>query len=280
MGFFEWSKIFWALFSPDNLLVWLLVIAAGLSFAGGTRGQSVYRLYGVALLRIVAGLFLLFTLLPVGEALERPLENRFARAAYPEHIDGILVLGGGENTTLFAARGTGAQSFQEGKLIAASELARRYPQAKLVFSGGAGLLFRGQYSEADVVRAIFTQMGMDVSRVEFENQSRNTWENLVFSKTLAKPKPGETWLLITPALHMPRTKGIADKIGWAMIAWPTDYITTTAGFGWPPYDVFDNIEQFDGALHEWVGLAAYKLTGKIAVWFPSSRDPVSSTPAD
>jgi uncharacterized SAM-binding protein YcdF (DUF218 family) len=276
MGFFVWSKIFWAVFSPDNLLVWLFVIGAGLTFVGGSRVQSRVRLFGVGLLRAAAIVLVLFALLPLGEWTERPLENRFPRPNNLTPVDGVLVLGGGENTVLFATRGAAGAFQQEGKLIATAELARLYPQAKIVFSGGAGLLFRDRVSEADVARAVFTQMGVDTSRMRFENQSRNTWENLAFSKVLAKPAANETWLLVTPALHMPRTMGIANKVGWKMLPWPTDYLTGPSGSGWPPYDVFDNIEQFAGAMHEWVGLAAYRLTGKIDRLMPAPGDPVST----
>jgi uncharacterized SAM-binding protein YcdF (DUF218 family) len=59
----------------------------------------------------------------------------------------------------------------------------------------------------------------------FEANSRDTWENAVFTRDLVKPKPGETWLLVTSAWHMPRSVGIFRRLGFDVIPYPVAYRT-------------------------------------------------------
>jgi uncharacterized SAM-binding protein YcdF (DUF218 family) len=102
-----------------------------------------------------------------------------------------------------------------------------------------------------------------------ENRSRNTAENAAFSKALVAPKPGERWLLVTSAMHMPRAIGAFREAGFPVEAYPVDYQTN----GWQDLrNVFGSLSgglgQLDGALHEWIGLIAYRLTGKSSALFP------------
>jgi uncharacterized SAM-binding protein YcdF (DUF218 family) len=105
---------------------------------------------------------------------------------------------------------------------------------------------------------IFEQMGLAPARLTFEDQSRNTWENIAFSKKIVQPRPGEVWLLATSAIHMPRAILATKKLHWNMIAWPTDYLTAPNGAG-SGFDVPGNLLRFDDAFHEWLGLFAYWL---------------------
>ncbi len=95
----------------------------------------------------------------------------------------------------------------------------------------------------------------------YERTSRDTGENLLNSMKLVRPKPGETWMLVTSAVHMPRAMAIARKLGWTMVPWPSDYISAASGsvyLGFPA----DGLVDIDNALHEWIGLAVYRLTGR------------------
>ena len=65
-------------------------------------------------------------------------------------------------------------------------------------------------------------------RIELEGKSRNTAENATFSKALANPKPGERWLLVTSAHHMPRSVGCFRRAGFAVEAYPVDWRTRGA----------------------------------------------------
>ena len=180
MDFFTASKFFGAIIVPGNLIILTLIIGLALS---ATR----YRRIGRWITILTATMLFILLVFPVGDWAMSPLENRFPRSPLPDHVDGILVLSGGENPDLFALRGTAATISSEGRLVETLDLARRFPQARIVFSG----------VEADVARAAFAQMGAPMGRFTFENRARNTFENLLLSKSMIGPKPGETWLLVT-----------------------------------------------------------------------------------
>ena len=195
--------------------------------------------------------------MPTGIWLTLPLESRYARPDWPANVDGVLVLGGGLGSEIIESRGAPASASSEARVVGAFELARRYPNARVVFSGGSGELGGSKYTDADGAKYIFAQLGMDPSRLILENRSRNTGENIAYSLKIAKPHPGEVWLLATSALHMPRAMHIAKRAHWKMIAWPTDYWTTPGEFG-NLFAVPENLEAMDRAVHEWIGLLAYR----------------------
>ena len=251
------SRILGIIFTPSDFLLILLTLGVMLQW---TRRRRLGR----GLVIAATASFLLIVFLPIDDWLAAPLENRFPRPPWPAHVDGMIVLGGGENGAVFAARGVAAFNPAAGRLVAAAELARRYPDAKLIFSGGMAPLTQGKMSEANVARAIFAQMGLPPSRLILEDRSRNTWENFLFSKKLAQPRPGETWLVVTSAMHMPRAMGIAAKQHWHTLPWPTDYLTTgkPAGISWNS-SLAARLGAIEFAIHEWAGLAAYWIMGRL-----------------
>jgi uncharacterized SAM-binding protein YcdF (DUF218 family) len=102
-----------------------------------------------------------------------------------------------------------------------------------------------------------------------EAQSRDTAENAVFAKRLIAPKPGERWLLVTSAFHMPRAIGAFRQAGFPVEAYPVNYRTD----GWEDLWVFSGSLMggtggTDKAVHEWLGLFAYWVTGRTPVLFP------------
>ncbi len=154
------------------------------------------------------------------------------------------------------------------RLTEAVELARRYSTARIVFAGGNADSFPGP-SEADFAGIFLESLGVARDRIAVETQSRSTAENAVFSKRLIAPKPGERWLLITSAMHMPRAIGAFRQAGFPVEAYPVDYQTG----GWEDLWVFSGslmggIGRTDTAVHEWLGLFAYRITGRIPVLFP------------
>jgi uncharacterized SAM-binding protein YcdF (DUF218 family) len=248
--FFIVSKLFWLVFAPSHILA-LMTIAAAILLA--TRYERVGRRLAVA----AAVLFVVIGIFPTGILLVRPLEDRFPRPNWPSHVDGVLVLGGGLHADILDARNAPATEFSEARLVSAYELARRYPNARVVFSGGLGRIGGVGGIEAQAAKYIFGQMGLDPKRLTLESRSRNTWENIVFSRKIAQPRPGETWVLATSALHMPRAMRVAERAHWEMIPWPTDYLTAQR----QPIVVFDipvNLGLMDDAVHEWFGLLAYR----------------------
>jgi uncharacterized SAM-binding protein YcdF (DUF218 family) len=250
--FFLLSKIFWMLADPVHLLGFLVSVTALCLIFGRIKTARVLAAAAALLLLLVG-----FAAVPMARA----IEDQYPRPPWPPHVDGILVLSPGFDSVRLRARGVPATNDGIWRLEAGFAAARHYPNAKLVFTGGSGLLEGSPFSEADTARYVFKEMGQDSGQLILESRSRNTYENILFSKALVKPKPGEIWLLTTAAIHMPRAMAIAQKLDWPMLPWPSDYETSPAG-GIDLSDVGGNLGLAGYALHEWVGLLAYRLAGK------------------
>ena len=254
---------------PGNALVLLVALGALLLFSARNARRRAGR-------RIVAATsigFLVLTIVPVGPWLVRPLEDRFPLPTMPNRVDGIIVLGGAVNPPLAAVRGEPSVNDAAERILAMADLGRRHPDAKLVFTGGSGSLWGGKYREGEVMRAALEQAGLDTGRVVFENESRNTWENAVYSRDLVAPKPGETWLLVTSAWHMPRSVGIFRRIGWPVLPYPVDYRSRDDGKPYLLFELDANLMMASFAVREWIGLAAYRLMDRTDSLFPAPDVP-------
>jgi uncharacterized SAM-binding protein YcdF (DUF218 family) len=260
--FFLASKLLWFVAAPATLLMIGAILGAWL----------VPRRVGFprALALGCVGALLLASVAPVGALLIEPLENRFP----PPPADmpapyGIVVLGGAIDDEASAARGQTV--FDEGgaRLTEAAILARRFPDARLVYTGGSAALWRAHSTEAQQARTLLVALGVDASRIALEDKSRNTDENARFTAALVHPQPGQTWLVVTSAYHMPRAMGLFAKAGFSLRADPVDYRTLGGARDWRlNLDPSRGLRLFDLAVHEWIGLIAYRLSGRIDDCFP------------
>jgi len=208
---------------------------------------------------------------PLGTMLILPLEQRFP-PWNPSHgpPDGIVVLGGAIEPDISLARGFVALSDAAERITATAELARRYPDARIVFSGGSASLFPGGVLEAPFAVKIFEQLGIAHGRITAEEQSRNTIENAVFSRLIAQPKPDERWLLVTSAFHMPRAIAVFRAAGFPVEAYPVDWRARGPIDELKPFNSFTTgLTLTDIAMHEWIGLLVYRLTGRSEKLFPA-----------
>lgn len=210
---------------------------------------------------------LAIVLLPLDQLAARPLENRDPRPPPPAQVDGVLVLGGALEQDIYADRGIPSLNGAAERMTELVALARRYPQARLVFTGGSGHLLPDDATEADDARALFTALGVPPGRMTYESASRTTWDNAVFTRRLLRPQPGETWLLVTSAMHLPRALGAFRAAGWDVLPWPVAYKTKRGGLRWEETPG-QRVGLLDAALHEWVGLLAYRLQGH---WRPATH---------
>ena len=263
--FFVASKILWLLSAPLNLLAFLGL--AGALIAGRRPRTGRLLAGGAALLILVLGVS------PAGPMLISPLEQRFPRppSDMPEPY-GIIVLGGAIDDDLSSAHGTLVLQDGAARLSESAVLARRYPGARLFYTGGSAEIVGPNNAsyEAEAARAFWIATGIDPSRIGVENRSRNTDENARFSADILKPTPAQTWLLITSAYHMPRSMGLFRKAGFRLIADPVDYRAFGDSRDWHPIrKSLAGLLIFDTALHEWIGLVAYWLTGRIDNLFPA-----------
>lgn len=260
--FWVLSKLLWKLLAPEKVVLILLFLGATLLW---TRKNALGRwLVSIAALILVVG-----TLLPMSSFLMRPLEERFSPPTnLPKNIAGIIVLGGPEKAGITATRGQPSLSEGGERLITFVGLARRYPEARLIFAGGSGSLTSQEYKSNDTARMLFELLGLNTDRVLFDAKARNTYENAVNSFELIGRKPEGNWVLITSAYHMPRAVGIFRKVGWNVIPYPVDYQTTGQWkFDWKIASLQKYLE-FSSGLKEWTGLIIYWMTGRTSELFP------------
>ena len=261
--FFIVSKIFAFVLAPVHFVIFLAVVGATLLF---TR----WKTWGRALSTVSALALLLMAFGPLGGLLAGPLEARFPPP--PDDMpapDGIIVLGGTIDERLSASRNRPTLVDAAERLTAPIALKRKYPNARLVFTGGSAALQASPYSEADAAQRFWREMGLDQGDVLYERRSRNSYENAVFTRELLGPKPGARWLLVTSAIHMPRAVGVFRQAGFDVIAYPVDYRTSgDSGLEFPRFAT-KALGLVEFAAHEWAGLVAYRLTGKSDALFPA-----------
>ncbi|WP_432697455.1 YdcF family protein [Marinobacterium sp. YM272] len=260
-SFFSLSKLFWFLARPDHLLVWMLLVGLFSLWAG-------WRRFGAVLLGCNLLLFLLFLLMPLGDALLMPLEKRFPQAEKTADVDGILVLGGGElaEESLFWGQPQLNQAAE--RLMIIPVLARQYPQAKIVFSGGSGSVLRPEFRGGDVASEYLDAVGLS-DRVLIERHSRNTYENALNTIDSLEGVPKGRWLLVTSAFHMPRSIGVFRRQGWDLTPYPVDYRALSSDGARLDPGLWENLRDTETAMREWVGLVAYYLTNKTSQLFPA-----------
>jgi uncharacterized SAM-binding protein YcdF (DUF218 family) len=262
--FFFLSKTFGIMLLPSNCLIGLGLVGVILLL---TRFASLGRRLVTASLVLLA----ICGFSPLGNVLLYPLEARFppwdATRGAP---DGIVVLGGPIDPELSVAHGVPVFRGAVDRLIATAALAHRYPRARIIYSGGnANLVADDTSREADYAASVFESLGIPRQRLLIERRARNTEENAEFSKALASPKPGERWLLVTSAYHMSRSVGVFRKAGFVIEPYPADWRTESGETLWAPSTVAsDGLERIDIAIREWVGLAAYRISGKTSELLP------------
>jgi uncharacterized SAM-binding protein YcdF (DUF218 family) len=257
--FFTISKLVLPAVVPSNLIA--VIIGLGV-LTTVTR----FRRYGLALSFLGAVLLIAFGLGPIGIWSLRLLENRFERPrADLAPPDGIIVLGGAISPEMLQYR---AVLMPNGaRMTEAVMLARRYPEARVIFTGGS---MDASIPEAEAAKQFFTAIGLPPERTTYETRSRNTSENAAFTAKTIALKPGTHWLLVTSAFHMPRAIGAFRHAGFNVIPWPADYLSVGGlrELAAPTESVSEGLRLFDIGAKEWMGLIAYRVTGRIDDFFP------------
>jgi uncharacterized SAM-binding protein YcdF (DUF218 family) len=262
--FFVLSKVLGFFAVPSNAIAVICALGAALLLIRWPRAGRGTLVLGVCLL-------LLFGYSPAGNVLLLSLSERFPAWQFDGHEpEGIIVLGGAIDSEASAARNSLELDSSAERIIAMLELARRFPNARIVFSGGSGNLIDNSVPEAPIAGRLLDRFGIARARVVLEDQSRTTDENAALVRKLVAPKPGERWLLVTSAFHMPRSIGAFRAAGFEVEAYPVDWRTR----GWIdaaiPFDRLSaGLARTDVAVHEWIGLIAYWLAGRSSALFPS-----------
>lgn len=260
--FFVASKVVWLVIRPETLF--LLALGLALLLMAARRERAGRVVLGLTVLGLV-----LVALLPLGDLLLRPLETRFPANPRLTDVAGIIILGGGEDGAATAAWQVPAVNAAGDRLIAGIALAHRFPEARVVLSGGSGSLL-GAPGGAPVAAKILRDAGIAPERLVVESGSRSTAENARLSRKLAEGSGPGRWVLVTSAWHMPRAVGSFCAVGWRrLVPYPTDHRTGSfpERIGW---DLAGHLDALNTGTKEWLGLLAYRLSGRTDALVPDT----------
>jgi uncharacterized SAM-binding protein YcdF (DUF218 family) len=261
--FYIFSKLFWLVFDPLALGIILLALA-------GVMRMLRFRRLALAG-AVLSGLILSVTsFTTIGAWALSPLETRFPMPEPPERIAGIIVLGGGLNAQTSGATGRYDLNDAGDRYTEAMRLARLYPDARVVITGGVGNIDGVGEGDGVTGARLLTDLGLDPARLITESRSRNTEENAIETEALLAGREGEgPWLLVTSAYHMPRSVGLFRRTGLDILPWPIDHRTPgRLDAIIDPFQPHANAFLAAMALREWIGLVAYWATGRIDEPFP------------
>jgi uncharacterized SAM-binding protein YcdF (DUF218 family) len=262
--FFYPAKLLWFFLQPSSVMLVTLGLAVWSLPVGLKRARS---LLWAALAIGLAGWS------PLANLMFLSLEQRFERADLTKApVTGFIILGGGEEARIALARHAHALNDEGERLSEAVALAKVLPQARVVFSGGTAAVLPGVETEAQASREMLISMGVPSERITTEGRSRDTYENALFTKQLVQPQPGQRWLVVTSAWHMPRAMGVFRAINFPVEPWPVDYKTA----GWHDGLHFhrsaaDGLKRLEMITKEYVGLITYWLTGRSTSLLPGPK---------
>ena len=249
---------------PSNLIALLALMGLVLALLRCRR-------LSLAAFSVSAVLLAVFGMFSTGLVALAGLENRFPTPELDGAVTGIIMLGGAVDTHISAERGQSSTNEAGERITATAALSRKYPGARIVLSGGANHVLTAQpLSESAVARTMLIDLGVAGQRIEMEEHSRDTCENAEQSKLVAKPQPGETWLLVTSASHMARAMACFRAMDSLVVPYPVDYRTQgVERILTPTKSVAEGLAAADLAAHEWIGLVGYRLSGRTSDMFPA-----------
>ena len=252
--FFWMSKVFWILASPYSIMCFWLGL--GVFFIWKKKqARSFALLMSLFVLLLFVGIF------PVGDWVLSPLENEYPENPALSDVQGIIVLSGAENPWLSEKREQAVLNDTSERLLAFMTLARKFPEAQLIFSGGSGSLLQQASKGADVAERVFVDQGFDMSRIDFERKSRNTYENALFSEKLVTKKSAR-WVLITSSWHLPRAMKVFCKVGWKVIPYPVDFHTVNPVEFSLDWNIERSLRLLSMGVKEKIGYVVYRVTDK------------------
>jgi uncharacterized SAM-binding protein YcdF (DUF218 family) len=209
-------------------------------------------------------LFLFFGYTPLSSFLLSKIEDFIKPSRYPiQQLTGIIVLGGSFSHELESKeRNEVLLNDSAERLTKALEIYKKNPKVLILFSGYSNKLKPTGWNESDMAKKFFLDQGVRFENLIFENQSRNTFENIKYSKDIIANYKG-TWGLITSASHMPRSFFTFKKQSLILEPISVDYKTGTSRMFWINFDISSGLSNWSIILHELIGISYYKFTNKI-----------------
>jgi uncharacterized SAM-binding protein YcdF (DUF218 family) len=136
------------------------------------------------------------------------------------------------------------------RLVEGIRLYKSFPGSKLLVSGGSA---SGKTPNAETMAATALELGVPPADLVVENKSRDTEEQAVLVQQIIGAAP---FILVTSAVHLPRSMGLFKKVGLKPIPAPADYRGREkedfpGGHLWP---TAGNLYQVNKAWHEILGI--------------------------
>ncbi len=257
------SRGIWLFLQPSNLFLVLLVVGILLVWRNHRRA-------GLGLLTFCAAIYMMVMFGPLTNWLLVPLEKRFSdytNLVSDTPYSGIIVLAGAERLRYSTKHNQVTLNGGAERLIEAAKLARMFPDLPVIYCGG------GQsdetFSESHIARKFFSEAGIDISRIRFDDRSYNTHTNALEAGKLIQPHETGKWLLVTSAFHMPRAAGSFRTQNINIQPYPVDYRTRISISIISRPAAGRNFYELDFAAHEWLGLLAYYISGRSEELFPA-----------
>jgi uncharacterized SAM-binding protein YcdF (DUF218 family) len=257
------SKLVWILGQPLSLAFFF----AALAFLA-----ALLRWRGLGVATSALSVAILFTALftSTGAYLVQGLEDRFPKhAGDPVDLKCMIVLGGAFDTVVTTSRGGYDLDAAGDRFVEALRLAQKYPQARILVSGGDGSITGNYEGDAVISERMFKAFGLDSSRLVEDKDSRTTFENAINTKALLASNGMSNCLLITSGFHMPRSMGIFRKLDIDVVPWPVDY--RSSGKEYLRLDASQpslNVALLSTAVREWIGLFGYYFAGRTSELYP------------
>ena len=196
----------------------------------------------------------------VGRALRYPLESRYTPVIDPaqaEPYDAIVVLTGGSIPAGGLIPFPTIEVAMFRRLDEAWRLYRIH-RKPIVVSGGHVNPFTPAANENQIARDYLIRWGVPPTDVLGEDRSRDTFESALEVQKLLKQKGWRRYLLVTSAVHMPRSMLAFSARAPEPIPAPGDF--SLGELKLTPLDFFPTLGAARGiaeSLHEYIGLANY-----------------------
>ncbi|ELS33123.1 MULTISPECIES: YdcF family protein [Pseudanabaena] len=274
------SKLLPLFFYPLGLSILLILIALVIFLgrnkrsrnASNVTSQATFKLFTKK--KIIAALLgTALTVLCLGsneflsQLLVRSLEWQYLPKSNLPQVEAIVVLGGGTRPRL-SPRPWYEVNEAGDRILYGSLLYKQGHAPLLVVTGGRAEWYgEGGNPESEDMAAIAEFVGVPSQAIIQESQSLNTRENAVNTKQILSKRGINQILLVTSALHMPRSMEIFRKVGFECIAAPTDFLAVQHenNKGWASIlDLLPSAEALKNttnAIKEYIGLFIYQMVG-------------------
>ena len=252
------AKVANYLLEPLNILSFFFLILIFLLLFTNSKKLTIFSA------KFLLILFLFYGYTPLSNFLLNKIEDFIKPSKYPiQQLKGVVVLGGIFDSGLKSQERNDV--FINGgaeRLTKALELYNKNQKLLILFSGFSNDFTPQGWSESDMAKKFFLDQGVKPDNLIFEKKSRNTFENIKYTKDIILNFRG-TWGLITSASHMPRSYFAFKKQGMVLEPISVDYRTGISQMFWIDFNIRVGLGNWSTIIHEIFGIFYYKITGKI-----------------